>query len=62
MPAISAAQWPEGRLEPDEPYRYACPDCESVRVGQDEEGYGCVNCGGRFDEVLDRKRDELVRP
>lgn len=45
--------------DPDEPWRYVCPDCGGqVNGGDSSHGYRCTTCGVRHgpDQLYDRKR------
>lgn len=58
------------RPDPNEPWRYECPDCGSTTVdslqkstvkhGHDEFSFYCQNCGQKLEYVIDRKTDQRV--
>jgi ribosomal protein L37AE/L43A len=48
------------RPDPDEPWRYLCPDCEMHRLDNLSKGtVYCNNCKQRYDmsELIDKKDD-----
>ena len=53
------------RVRPDEPWRFACPECDSISVdslekarvrhGHDAFSFYCRGCSQKLEDVLDRK-------
>lgn len=58
------------RPSPDEPWRFACPDCGSsavdslarsrIRGGHDEFNFYCQNCHEKLVAIIDKQTDSKI--
>lgn len=57
----SVGKFAENKPDPDEPFRYVCPDCRTQVRGKISSGkYECNSCGEYFEkeELVDKKKED----